>query len=176
MKRIRRFSKRTWVLVGVVAVIAAMASMGAYAYFTASGSGTGTATVGTSTDFVLHGSVADPLYPGTSETVGLTVDNPGSGNQYLDTIHLESIDACDDVFVSGACSGDPIPGCGSIDEDLGSGNAGTGDFFMEDVVVAYDYSPGAGQSAPDGLLVMNDLDTSQDACKNAYLQLNLSSN
>ena len=34
MKRITRFKKRTWVLLGVVAVIAAMASVGAYAYWT----------------------------------------------------------------------------------------------------------------------------------------------
>ena len=47
MKRITRFKKRTWVLLGVVAVIAAMASVGAYAYWTTSGSATGTATVGT---------------------------------------------------------------------------------------------------------------------------------
>ena len=42
MKRITRFKKRTWVLLGVVAVIAAMASVGAYAYWTSSGDGPGT--------------------------------------------------------------------------------------------------------------------------------------
>ena len=50
MKRLSRFSKRTWVLVGVIAAVAAIASVGAYAYWTTGGSGSGTASTGDTTD------------------------------------------------------------------------------------------------------------------------------
>ena len=39
MRRIPRFKKRTRVLTAIVATVAAMASIGAYAYFTSTGSG-----------------------------------------------------------------------------------------------------------------------------------------
>ena len=60
----------------VVAVIAMLAFAGAaYAYFTSVGAGTGTATVGTSTDLVLHATIATTLYPGTTSPATFTVDN-----------------------------------------------------------------------------------------------------
>jgi hypothetical protein len=108
--------------------------------------------------------------------VTLTVDNPGSGNQFLATIHLDSIAACSVAWTypAGTCSGTTIAGCGSINNGSVA-NAGTADFYMADVAVNTDYAPGAGQPAPNGSLVMNNLASSQDACKNAFLKLNLSS-
>ncbi len=67
MKRITRFRKRTWVLLGVVAVIAAMASVGAYAFWTSSGSGSGSATTANPTaDYlsVINLTTINDLYPG----------------------------------------------------------------------------------------------------------------
>src|SRR3954449_10482297 len=85
-------SKKGIALLAILA-IAAISAVGAYAYFTNSGAGTGSGTVGTSTAFALHGRATPTLYPGQSSPVTLTVDNNGSGNQFLDTIHLVSVDA-----------------------------------------------------------------------------------
>jgi hypothetical protein len=171
-------SKKALALLGIL-VVAAAAAIGAYAYFTSSGSGTGTATVGTSTAFVLHGTSASTLYPGTSSVVTFTVDNPGSGNQKLGTIHLAGIAACSVAWSnSNTCNGGAagvgdIAGCGSID-DGSVADAATHDFYMADVAVNHDYAPGSGQAVtPTGTLKMNDLSSSQDACKNANLLLNL---
>lgn len=142
--------RRTIAVLGSVGVLA-LAGV-AIAYFTASGSGTGTGSAGTSTAFVLHGSVTDPLYPGTSSDVTFTVDNKGSGNQKLDTIHLDSVST-------------DKPGCV------------VADFSMPNVVVSHDYAPGDGQAVtPKGTISMANTNVSQDACKGATLTLSLSSN
>ena len=82
MKRITRFSKRTWVLFGVVAAVAAMATVGAYAYWTQGGSGTGSATTGTTTAItvVQDSTTASSLYPGgPSEVAERTLREPEPG-------------------------------------------------------------------------------------------------
>ena len=77
MKRIPRFRKRTWVLLAVLATVAAMASVGAYAYFTATGSGTGTATVGSASNIQLSSPVVGNLYPaGADVPVTVTLSRP----------------------------------------------------------------------------------------------------
>ena len=53
MKR-PRFKKRTWVLAALVTVVAAMASIGAYAYWTTSARASGSATTGTVVDVVVN--------------------------------------------------------------------------------------------------------------------------
>jgi hypothetical protein len=165
-------SKRTLVLLGIIAVVA-FAAVGAYAYFTSGGSGSGTASVGTSTAFVLHGSAPTTLYPGTSSNVTFTVDNPGSGHQQLGTIYLASVDAYP-TALDRTNQTNVISGCGSVDPG-NAANPGTSDFYMADVPVNADYAPGSGQAVtPTGTLKMNDTAVSQDACKNAFLQLNLS--
>ena len=95
MRRITRFRKRTLVVLGVVAVIAAMASVGAYAYFTATGEGSGSATVGTSTDWDVDtaAEAGGPMYPGggalTYVDVDYTVTNPSQGNQNLANVNIK---------------------------------------------------------------------------------------
>ena len=49
----KRMSKRAWVLVGIIAVVAAVTAVGGYAYWTSSGEGTGTADTGTNVAFVV---------------------------------------------------------------------------------------------------------------------------
>jgi hypothetical protein len=165
--------KRLLVLALCVVVLIGGAIAG-YAYFTASGSGTGTATVGTSSAVTPHATTAGALYPGTSTTVTFTVDNPSSGHEYVSTIHLSSIVACDTAFVSGACpSGHEITTCESINNGSSS-NAGTNNFYMADVAANQDVASGNGQSVTaTGTLTMNNLASSQDSCKNANLLLNL---
>ena len=75
-------------------LVAAVAAIGAWAYFTANGSGSGSATVGTSSNLTLHGSTTGTLYPGTTVSISFTVDNPGSGTERLGTIYLAGVKAC----------------------------------------------------------------------------------
>lgn len=162
---------------GLLAVLA-MAG-GAVAYFSASGAGTGSATVGTSSALTLHGTNASTLYPGTSSTISFTVDNPSSGHQQLGTIHLASVRACIGTGSSWngtSCSnsGTEATTCESV--ETGASDTGTANFWMADVVANQDLASGSGQVVTaTGALKMNDLSSSQDACKNANLTLNLTS-
>jgi hypothetical protein len=155
-----RFVTKRRLLFGATAALLVAIVGGAYAYFTSTGSGTATATVGTSSAVVLKGTVAGTLYPGASQTVTFTVDNPSSGAQRVGTISLTKVQA--DVNHSG-CS-----------------TAITGenpDFTMAAVPVNKVYGPGNGQAVtPTGSLKMNDTGVSQDACQGATLTLTLASN
>ncbi len=46
---------------------------------------------------------------------------------------------------------------------------------MAPVAVGHDYALAPDDGHPTGKLIMNDLATSQDSCKNAYLKLTLAS-
>lgn len=138
--------------VAVGAAIACLAISGAaFAYFTTTGSGTATGTVGTSTELAITGNVTDLLYPGTSSEVTFSVDNTSTGNQFVGTITLVSVTAAD-------------AGC------LGSW------FSMADVVANQDVDPGGEAITATGTITMENAATNQDACKNATLTLNLTSN
>ena len=81
----KRFTtKRRWLLLGVVTVVAGMAAFGAYAYWTASGTGSGTATVGTDNGVTI--AVTDTgsaLYPGGSATVTFHVHNDSGSSSVM---------------------------------------------------------------------------------------------
>jgi hypothetical protein len=163
-------------LIGAATVLITLALGGAaVAYFSASGSGTGTASVGTSSALTIHGSTSGSLYPGVSGTVSFTADNPSAGKQKSGTIHLASIVACDQAFSGGTCaSGHEVTSCESV--ETGATDANTANFWMPDVAANQDLASGNGQSVTaTGSLKMNDLATSQDACKNVNLLLNFTS-
>jgi hypothetical protein len=142
------------VLAGLVAAGVAMA------YFTSAGSGTGTATVGASSNLTLHGTVAGSLYPGGSSTVNFTVDNPASGSELLNTVHLESVTP--DAGHSG---------CSTV---ITGGNP---DFTMADVAANQSFPHGNGQTVTaTGTLAMHETGVNQNACQGATLTLNLTSN
>src|SRR5437870_9678965 len=128
-------SKSSVALLAVLAV-PAVAAVGANAHFTSTGTCTGMAMVVTSTAFVLLGTSASTLYPGTTSVVTFTVDNPGSGNQKLGTIHLASIAACSIAWSGNVCNGGTpgvgdLSSCGSVDLDSGTHvDASTKDFYM----------------------------------------------
>jgi len=147
----KRFGKRTWVLLAVVSA-AVVAAVGGYAYFSTTGTGTGSATVGTDSGVTLHATTAGLLYPGgPSRTVSFTVDNPSNGHQWVGTIHLVTVDT-------------GVVGCSGAD------------FTMPDVLAGQNVAPGSGTAiTATGQLSMAD-NGDQDACKNASLTLNLSSN
>ena len=111
MKRITRFKKRTWVLLGVVAVIAAMASVGAYAYWTTGGTGTGSATATTTTDITVNqnNSVTN-LYPGgPAQGLSGNFTNPNGF-----TVNINSVTAAV-TGVTGAGNDPGQPPCTTAD-------------------------------------------------------------
>jgi hypothetical protein len=137
----------------------------AFAYFTTTGGGSGTGTVGTSSAMTIHqvgivysnASSDNAFVPGTSATVTFSVDNPSSGHQLLNTIHLASVTS-------------NKSGCDSVDQPTW--------FTMPDVTVNKDYGAGNGQAVtPTGTITFNnDPAASQDACKGATLTFNYTSN
>jgi hypothetical protein len=174
----RRFTKRRSRLVTLSVVAVLVIAGTAVAYFMSTGSGTASATVGTSSALVIHGTIPSTLYPGTSSAVTYTVDNPSSGHQQVGTIHLASINACPsgDTWNGTACSnaGIEIASCESV--ETGASDTTTANFWMPDVVSNQDLPSGNGQAiTASGTLTMNDLNSSQNSCKNANLTLNLTS-
>lgn len=148
------------VVIGLAGICVVAIAAVAYAYFTSTGSGTATATVGTSSAVTIKGTVSGNLYPGSSSTVTLTVDNPSSGKQRVGTVSLEKIT--------------PDAGHSTCSVVTTGGNP---DFTMADVVVNKTYGPGNGQAVtPTGTLTMNDTGINQDPCQGATLTLSLKSN
>ena len=165
---------------GALGAVVAIAAVGvAVAYFTTNGSGSGNATVGSSSALTLNGTSASTLYPGTTSGVTFTVDNPSSGHQQLGTIHLSAVHACvgaGSTWDGTACtnSGSRALGCESV--ETGGSDTNTANFYMADVVSNQDFGNGNGQGVTaTGTLKMNDLSSSQDACKNANLTLSFTS-
>jgi hypothetical protein len=151
-------SKKAIVLLAM-SIVAIVAAVGAYAYFTSTGDGTGSASVGTTAnDVTVSGSVdALPgagygvnLYPGGDPVqIDFTASNPENFNQKISTITLASVDAPE--------------GCD------------TTVFHMSDVAVADD-----GNLAPNatgaplsetGTLYMDDNNAIQDDCQDGSLTL-----
>ena len=74
----KRFRTKTWVFLAVL-VIAALAAVGGFAYWTTGGSGTGSATTGTtSTITVNQTSASSGLYPGGSVALSGNFTNGNS--------------------------------------------------------------------------------------------------
>lgn len=180
-----RFVTKRRIALLAALLVAAIAAIGGWAYFTANGSGSGTASVGTSSTLALHGSTVGTLYPGTTVPVSFTVDNPSSGHQQLGTIYLMGVKACTGAGSSwdpslnagaGGCSnsGTEQTGCESVDAG-NAADANASNFYMADVTENQDLAGNAsGVSATNGgTLKMNNLSSSQDSCKNAALYLQL---
>jgi hypothetical protein len=174
------FTKKRITILAVL-LVALGATIGAWAYFTANGSGSGSASVGTSSTLTLHGATVGTLYPGTTVPISFTVDNPSTGHQQLGTIYLAGVKACvgaGSTWNPGTSSctsgGTEASGCESVDPG-NAGDANASNFYMADVTENQDFAGGAsGASATNGgTLMMNNLSSSQDSCKNANLYLQL---
>lgn len=153
----RLFTKKRAVILGVVAAMAFSAA--AVAYFTTGGSGSGSATVGTSSSaLITQTNTLAALYPTTSQAVNLNIKNTGTGSQFVNKVHLESI-AVDATH----------PTC-----DVSSSGANAA-FTMADVTVGETLAAGATTSK-SGSLAMNDTGVNQDSCQGATLTLTFSSN
>jgi hypothetical protein len=142
-------NKRTTIgLVGVVVALAAAG--GAYAYFTSGGSGTGSGAVGATSTFTIAGAATNPLFPGSSSPVNITISNPGNGAQFVNTVHLASLST-------------GVQGCDPAD------------FSLPDVAVNRTV-PAGGNVQVTGTIAMRDSGVNQDACQNATLTLRFTSN
>jgi hypothetical protein len=168
MKRGFRFKKKSWILVGVVAVAAAMSAVGAYAFFVAQGEGQGSASVGYAEflEVTVEDAVGGPLYPGFgSQTVDYTVKNVGDGNQKLTQ-----------VWISVAEPGPPFPEgapwsvglCTKDDFSINGEPAGATAIDVFDEVLAPDE-----EVAETITITMVETGVSQDWCQGVTLPLYL---
>jgi hypothetical protein len=146
-------------------VVAIVAAVGAYAYFTNSGSGQGTASVGSSSAIAITGSTAGNLYPaGPARTVSITLHNTGAGAQHVATTSLDSISSSDplcDTSLNSAGSAFTFVNPVAVNADLAADNAAAG---------------GPDETTVTGSLQMNDTGVSQDDCQGEALTLHFSSN
>lgn len=151
----RTTRKKLAVIAGGLAVIAFAGA--AFAYFTNSGSGTGSASVGSSSEIELSSPLVGDLYPdGADVPVTVTIDNPGSGAQYVDTV--SGVVETDD-------NGTPAP----ADDCLGS-------WFEVDDIVYQDTIAAGGSDTAGTNVRMNDSGSNQDACQGDTLTITWSSN
>jgi hypothetical protein len=161
MKRIPRFKKRTWVLAAVVAVIAAMASIGAYAYWTTSGSGSGSASTGADTGVVVNQTSTNTgLYPGGSTALSGNFTNPASFNQYVTSVSAS------------------IPAF-SVQADNTKPACTEADFFISGspTAVGQQITPGPANGSWSGIsLNMTNTTANQDNCKNVSVAIAYTSN
>ena len=152
----KRVGKRHLIVLGV-SVVAAVAVVGGYAYWTATGAGTTTPATNASSNgsVVLHGSFAGGLAPGGSKTITFTADNANTTSLQVGTIH--SVVGIDATHVTAGC--------------LAS------DFTVADVVenqVIAASSSGVTLSVA-GSIAFADTASNQDGCKGAIITLTLSS-
>lgn len=190
----KKFTKRTWILFGVVAV-AAVAAVGGYAYWTATGTGQGSATVGTSANNIyVRGTSATTLTPGgPTSTVSFTAKNFANFAQSISRIDLETVRACDVPWTFGSEATYPVPAatcsgverstadCGTIADGGAANTPLTADFYMADVTVDPDDVLDGNLAAladralvATGTLVMNNTSDSQNLCKDQNLLLTFS--
>jgi hypothetical protein len=151
--------KRTWVLFGVIAAVAALASVGAYAYFTAAGSGSGQVAVGSSSAIVITSDLNGDLYPGGPDvSVDVHVNNPGAGNQFVNQISGSV--ATDD-------NGTPLD---TSDDCLGSW------FVVDGINFITNVGPGDTVDTSTDVRMPDAPTTNQDACQGDTLTINWVSN
>jgi hypothetical protein len=157
----RNLSKKKWIALGIAGVF--LCGGAAYAYFTNTGSGTGSGQVGTSSALTINATITPPsggLVPGGPPApVTFSVNNAGTGNQLVGTIHLVSVEAFTNVGHTTAAT-----------------TCVVSNFSLADVVANQTVPSGATSITAPGSLVFADSGINQDGCKNAYLLLTFSSN
>jgi hypothetical protein len=148
-------SKRTLVLVGVLAV-AAISALGAYAYWTTSGSGTGSATTGSNSAVTItQTSTVSGLRPGSgAQALDFDINNTASVNQYVTSVVVAMTGVTGpNIDVTHPCT--------------------TGDFtLVQPNAINSDLTPGNHSYAPSGAsLALDNTASNQDGCKGATVAL-----
>lgn len=146
----RKFSKKQYLIAGAAAVVVAAGTGAAYAYWSSTGTGHGSATTGTSSNFVVTVDqiTAGDLTPGgATDTVGFSVNNPGSGVQNLAA-----------AVATVASTSDP--GCTAAD------------FAVSDTTIALgEINPGDTVDGTFTVQMINRSGVNQDACKGVTVDL-----
>lgn len=159
--------RRRLIAFGVVGVVAFGGA--AYAYFTTTGSGSDNARVGTSQALTITAAITPAtggLVPGgTGSDVVYSVNNPSTGNQFVNTVHYTGVLAYSDASHLNA-----------IPTGTGATQCDTSKFSIADVVENQDIDPGGEQLLVHGTLLMANASFNQDGCKNAYLVASFTSN
>jgi hypothetical protein len=157
----KRLSKRTWLVLGVFAAVAALAAFGAYAYWTVTGTGSGSATTaaGSVAVTVNQTSASSGLYPGGSVGLSGNFTNPASFNQYV-----TSVSASIPAFSFQSDGGKPA--CTQADFSISGSPAAVGQ----------DVAPGTGGTWTGITLSMTNAGTNQDNCKNVTVPVDYTSN
>ena len=141
----------------VIGLIAVSATVAGYAYWTTSGSGSGSASVGTDTPWqvVVDPAVGGPLTPGgPTQTVGYTVTNNSTGNQYLAGVTVSVAESDGSVW-------NPPGNCSAADFSLNGEPAGT-----PAVLTALSQTFGGGGSGSSSVSVqMVDRGVDQNDCR-----------
>jgi len=142
-------------------VVVAMAAIGAYAYFTTTGSGAGTASAGADTPLTLVQSAAvSNLTPGGgAKSVPYTIDNTPASNgvQNLGVVSITGL-TVDEPFASAGCL---VAWFSTTPAASAIGTIAAGGTFT------------SGASTQPSIQ-LNNIASSQDACKNATLSFTLS--
>lgn len=157
----KRMSKRAWVLVGIIAVVAAVTAVGGYAYWTTSGAGTGSASTGTDAGVTVNQtSPSSGLYPGGLVALAGNFTNAAAFNQYV-----TSVSASIDAF--------------SLQADNTKPACTEADFFISGspTAVGQQITPGAPNGSWSGInLNMTNTAANQDNCKTVTVPLSYTSN
>jgi hypothetical protein len=177
-------SKKALVLLGVL-VVAVVAAVGAYAYFSSSGYGTGSAAVGSSTAFTISSDdyAGGPLTPAgddsTYESVAYRVTNPSTGSQNLNkvVVSVAGTDGAGAATTFSVAGSGGNPACTAADFELsvdGGTNWGAAGDPVTDISVAADLA--AGATSDDGTVLIRMIDThaNQDACQGQTVPLHFS--
>lgn len=155
----KRFMNKKVATIGLAAGLALGAAGAAFAYFTTTGSGSGDTTAGTASALTLHATIDGAIVPGDGgQSVTFTADNPGNGNQFVNTISFVSVTSTDTTCQTFLTSK-------------------PGQFSMADVSSNTDVPSGNGNALTGtGTLVWADESYAQNDCAGAPLTLHVSSN
>lgn len=154
-----KLSRKT-VAVVAGAVLLVSGAGAAFAYWTTTGSGTGTATTGTNVAITVNQTAVTGLYPGQAAvTLSGTFNNPNQGPAYVTAVTATGF-TIDSTHVGAGC----LPASYTL--------GGTAVVTGNDVAPG---SPAVGSSWTGLTITMNNLATSQDACKGATVTISYSS-
>lgn len=148
-------AKRITITAIVTAALVLGGGGAAFAYWTAVGSGTATAKTGDSTPFLVAQTTrtGEALSPGgPSQTVTFTVKNPGSGTWKLSAVAAT-------VASSDGSPWTAVSGCSATDYTIGAPS------------ITYGQIASSATVSGTVTITMNNLDRSQDGCKNADVPL-----
>jgi hypothetical protein len=183
-------SKKGIALLAVL-VVAAVAAIGGYAYFTSTGTGTGSASVGTATNWSVGQTATSggALYPDAAvgganvQTKTYHVKNVGSGSQYLTQVVISVANSDGSAWYG--CAGDATPdatthicgggtsgggglvangkaACRASDFSVGAASVGAA---KTDTALAGDFTAGQDKTNGSVTVEMIDNNANQDACQ-----------